>query len=114
MKIAFVDERKLRQLFNDSPYLERVMRGEYTTKVLYDERAHSDSNQPRGTRSKRIGYYDENGQQVAIVHQFELPDGSIGGSGKPDPKEVLVGDTVYLLFPQPRGPFRIGRLRRSN
>jgi hypothetical protein len=32
-----------------------------------------------------------------LVHQYLRPDGKVGGSGRPDPKAVLDGDTLYLL-----------------
>jgi len=32
-----------------------------------------------------------------MVHQYLRPDGIIGGSGKPDPKWVVVGDKVMAL-----------------
>jgi hypothetical protein len=111
MKLEFVDEQEIRRLFKESGYLERVNAGELTTKVTYDQKAHPDSKQPEGTRSQRVSYLDGD-TEVAVVHQFVEPGGALGASGKPDPKQVLVGDTVHMLFPKPRGSWRIGRLRR--
>ena len=34
---------------------------------------------------------------VALAHQYRHPDGSIGASGKPDPKQVLVGGELWVL-----------------
>ena len=41
--------------------------------------------------------YFESDQKVALVHQVVLPDGSLGASGLPDPKELLVEDTVWFV-----------------
>lgn len=43
---------------------------------------------PRGTRSQLV-MYDDGEREVAIAHRYLFPDGSIGGSGKPDPKRIL-------------------------
>jgi hypothetical protein len=41
-----------------------------------------------------IAYFDGL-QRVAIVHQYLWEDGSIGGSGRPDPKEVTEDGIIY-------------------
>ena len=41
--------------------------------------------QPKGTRSETIPYFIDQ-KLIAVCHQYTLPDGSIGASGKPDPK----------------------------
>lgn len=38
-------------------------------------------------------YYDDLGQ-VAVVHQIRSPDGSLGASGKPDPKYLRLDDMI--------------------
>jgi hypothetical protein len=40
-------------------------------------------------------YWNQEREPVALVHQYVRPDGSIGGSGLPDPKRVVIGGTVY-------------------
>ncbi len=37
------------------------------------------------------------GDKVGTVHAMILPDGSIGGSGRYDPKELVFGNRLYLL-----------------
>ena len=44
-----------------------------------------------------VEYIDANDNQIALVHQYRLPDGNLGGSGLPDPKKLLVGDILYLI-----------------
>jgi len=36
-------------------------------------------------------YTTPSGLKIAHVHQYRRQDGSIGGSGKPDPKRMWVG-----------------------
>jgi len=44
-----------------------------------------------------VEYRDISGSVVALVHQYKRTDGKIGASGKPDPKKLRIGDTVYYL-----------------
>ncbi|MEK7692793.1 MAG: hypothetical protein AAB349_01210, partial [Chloroflexota bacterium] len=55
--------------------------------------------EPPGTVSHIVRYFDKGGRVVAIVHEFVLPDGSRGGSGRPDPKWVRIGPRAYKLKP---------------
>ena len=43
--------------------------------------------QPPGTRSQVVSYWFM-GSKIAVCHQYVLPDGSFGASGKPDPKAL--------------------------
>jgi hypothetical protein len=47
-----------------------------------------------GTLSNVDKYYDLD-QLVMVVHYFRRPDGSLGGSGKYDPKKLLVDGVLY-------------------
>ncbi len=42
-----------------------------------------------------ISYLNGEGQRVFTVHQYLRPDGSIGGSGLPDPKFLVEGGIEY-------------------
>lgn len=44
-----------------------------------------------------VSYRDNDGNEVARVHQYLRTDGTIGASGKPDPKRLLEGRTLYRL-----------------
>jgi hypothetical protein len=44
-----------------------------------------------------VSYLDSDGNEVARVHQYLRPDGTIGASGKPDPKRLLDGGILYYL-----------------
>lgn len=53
--------------------------------------------EPFCTRSQSITYFDSDGNVIAKVHQYLREDGTIGASGKPDPKRLRIGDTVYIV-----------------
>ena len=60
------------------------------------------SGQPYCTQSQMVGYYEPGRRErIALVHQYLRPDGTIGASGRPDPKAVVDGDTLYLLTREP-------------
>lgn len=50
------------------------------------------------TRSQILAYEDPPGKQIAVVHQYLRPDGTIGGSGRPDPKRLMVNGIVYAVM----------------
>ena len=78
---------ELRAVFN-AFVLPRLQSGDYDEPVEESSTAHPDSGQPPGTQSQRVVYL-QGGRRVALAHRFVLPDGSFGGSGRPDPKAVL-------------------------
>jgi hypothetical protein len=39
--------------------------------------------------------HDDGSVRVAIVHQYLRVDGSFGGSGRPDPKELTEDGVIY-------------------
>lgn len=55
------------------------------------------SGQPLCTHSQTLAYIDDSNQEVARVHQYKRPDGSIGASGRPDPKRLLVDNILYYV-----------------
>ena len=58
------------------------------------------THQPQGTRSEIVLYY-LNGEKIAICHQYVLPDGGFGASGKPHPKLVSYDGIVLYCHSQP-------------
>ena len=91
-----VDRDTLRGIFNSGRFYERVLDGELSQLVISSRPASPLSNQPRGTMSEEVEYYSAS-DAVARVHQFVLPDGSLGASGRPDPKAVLSDGILYVL-----------------
>ena len=96
--ITFTSADEVRAVFN-ADILPRYSDGEVSELTQDSSAAHSTSGQPRGTRSERVMYYD-GGTPVAVAHRFVTPDGSIGGSGIPDPKAVRLGDEWLVVGPE--------------
>jgi hypothetical protein len=46
--------------------------------------------------SQTVEYYDGD-NRVALVHQYLRPDGTIGASGRPDPKALLEDGILYFV-----------------
>jgi hypothetical protein len=90
-----IPEKDLQDKFNKNE-------GGYPLKIatlrkrnIYDELANPKSRQVPGTRSIVDQYYEAS-RRVMTLHYFLKPDGTLGGSGKMDPKELLVGDTMFF------------------
>jgi hypothetical protein len=85
-------------MFNEGNYWHRALYGDlYQTPVADDHIQRERSGQPPCTHSQLMAYLNAQGRQVAIVHQFRRSDGSLGGSGQPDPKQLLHEGTLYIL-----------------
>ena len=90
---------QLRKMFNDGRYYERLLAGELLG-VVGDNRHPSApaAAEPVCTRSQVVHYYDvQSMTKVAVVHQYLRQDGTLGASGRPDPKRIKDGDTIYSL-----------------
>lgn len=93
----YVSAFEIRGYFNDGRYEDLVAYGVLTEKLIREGPPSARSNQPPGTKSQILAYLDNRGRQVAIVHRYLRPDGSLGGGGKPDPKKLLHNGTLYIL-----------------
>ena len=49
---------------------------------------------PPCTLSQIVKYLDASGRPVAVVHQYLLANGTLGASGRPDPKWLLHDGTI--------------------
>lgn len=96
-EITYTSSEEVRAVFN-AYVLPRVRSGELAELVQSSSAPSPSSGQPHGTSSERVVYL-EGGQLVAVAHRFVAPDGSIGGSGRPDPKAVLYGDEWLIAGP---------------
>jgi hypothetical protein len=84
-------------MFNEEGFWHRAMYGDLFQTV--EEDGHPSpplAGEEFCTRSQIIAYRDENARQVARVHQYLRPDGSLGLSGRPDPYEVLHEGALYI------------------
>lgn len=86
----------MRERFNSGGYWERLKSGELTAHEL-DRGIPRLASEPPGTISQELSYRDADNNEVARVHQYLRPDGSIGASGRPDPKRLLQDGILYRL-----------------
>jgi hypothetical protein len=92
-----VSPETLRILFNESGYWELAKQGQLLEKLYSEAPPQKRSGEPPGTLSQIVAYLDSRGRQVAIVHQYLRKDGSIGGSGRPDPKKLFYRGNIYAV-----------------
>lgn len=81
--------------------LPRIEAKELLEVVESDKPAPPESGQPSGSRSQMVAYFEVGGGQIgrriALAHRYLLPDGSVGASGKPDPKSMKHDGDFYVL-----------------
>jgi len=97
-KVKRVSPETIRGIFNNSQCSVRISKGLLVPQLLRDNVLQNPNlkGEPPGTRSQTIRYSDLAGQWVVVIHQYLRPDGSLGASGKPDPKRLRIGDTIFL------------------
>jgi len=96
IQIVEVSVTELRKIFNDGAYVERARLGELAEKLLSENNPSPKARQPPGTKSQLIGYFDAKGREVARAHQYLRKDGTLGASGKPDPKKIFKEGKLYV------------------
>jgi hypothetical protein len=92
---------EMRRIFNGLRFTERAEQGELE---IYD-RGHNvlqgHRHEPDGTTSGPRYFYDSaTRQRLAVAHVFQRPDGSLGGSGRPDPKYLVLFDCIFMHDPK--------------
>jgi hypothetical protein len=99
---AIVSKHEILERFNRGGFVERVERGLLTVVVIREGHPSPPlANEPFCTRSQLIEYGTQSGVAVAVVHQYLRPDGSLGLSGRPDPKMILDRGVMYLPDEEP-------------
>jgi hypothetical protein len=96
-----VHATELRRMFNEGRYWERLKKGELAA-FPAGNRHPAPPFEPYCTVSQTVHYYTRSRPlpaKVAVVHQYLRPDGTLGASGKPDPKAIIQDDTMYILDP---------------
>lgn len=94
----WVTPQIIRQIFNDSQFYEKSLSGEISSKLKRN--SHPDptpKGEPYCTHSQIVYYYEHSGKPLAIVHQYLRPDGTLGASGRPDPKRLYLGDRIISI-----------------
>src|SRR5580698_11534962 len=101
--IKRIEVNEMQKIFNEGGFWEKTKSGELTTVPLEDRHpALTVANEPFCTRSQMVSYRDASDNELCRVHQYLRTDGTIGASGKPDPKRLLLGDTLYRLQKKPK------------
>src|SRR3990167_4629064 len=101
--IIRVSECDMRKMFNEGRYWEKIQRGELKMSVRRSTHpTRTKANEPFCTYTQEISYLDQDGREVARVHQYLRPDGSIGAKGRPDPKRLFINSIMYRLRTKPR------------
>lgn len=98
-KVEAVSARVLRRLFNAGRIHERAEAGEFEIRILKSGHpSPARSGQPFCTRSQMLAYHVPNGKRIALAHRYLRPDGTIGASGRPDPKRLLQDDKIFAVI----------------
>jgi hypothetical protein len=91
-----IASEELRQTFNEDQLWERAQGGEFQERVLKSRHpAPRASGEPFCTKSQMVGYHLPDGSRVCLVHQYLRPDGTLGASGRPDPKALVKDGVLY-------------------
>jgi len=97
--VKTVSLRSISTMFNKSQYPEQI-RGKKLV-PYYLRHRHLEHPEERGepwcTHAQMIRYCDRKGRWKVELFQYLRPDGSIGASGKPDPKRIFLDGTIYKI-----------------
>ena len=95
---VFVPPRILRERFNTSQIPALIEGGNLIAQ--YKRNDHLQRPETVGeqwcTRGQMVRYTDEQGLWMVEVFQYLRPDGSLGASGRPDPKRMRVGNEIWI------------------
>jgi hypothetical protein len=93
----------MRRRFNRGRYYERMLSGELRAVARRDSTpVRPKANEPVGTHSQEVSYFDATNQELARVHQYIRPQGQVGASGLPDPKRLFENGILYRIRKHPQ------------
>ena len=87
--------------FNEGGYWDRTKSGELTVHPLESNISMLLTQESVQIISEMLSYRDADGNEIARIHQFRRPDGTLAASGKPDPKRLLENGVLYRLHKKP-------------
>ena len=96
--VEWVSIEIIRQIFKESGFYEAILSGKFFQWIKRSSHPNPPPDgEPFCTHSQIAYYYNSNGEPVAVVHQYLRPDGSIGASGLPDPKRLILQDRIVAV-----------------
>jgi len=81
-----------------------MLGGEFSTRMKQTHPSRTQANEPFCTYTQEVFYIDSGNQEVVRAHQYLRPDGALGASGLPDPKQIVENGIMYRLRKKPDGP----------
>ena len=94
-----VDKKTLQDVFNKSGYYQKVKEGKLASLIRKNnpvQRNLIDNGFDPRSKTQTIIYLDSEGNEIAKVHQYTRPNGTLEASGLPDPKKVLWNGILYV------------------
>jgi hypothetical protein len=92
---VYVPTEEIQRMFNEAGYEERARRGDLTIELVADGHpSRPKASEPYCTRSQMVRYRRRDGIPVALAHRYLRKDGTLGASGKPDPKRLYLADRI--------------------
>jgi hypothetical protein len=101
-KLVYVSKKAIREAFNAQGFPEKIRKGFVSERVQKSSPAPPLNFLKPGSISRSVLYVGGNGKKLALVHEYRQPDNSLGASGQPDPKHLLVGDELWVVDPNDR------------
>lgn len=93
-----ITANEMRKLFSENIF-PQLSQGDLVTQVTWENHpSRPKANEPHCTKSQIVAYFDKGGMEIARVHRYLRTDGSLGASGKPDPKRIVIGGVTFRLI----------------
>ena len=97
-KVKRIAPNSIRRKFNKSQYPDMIAKGQLVQHIIRNNHLSNPRRvgEPFCTHSQIIRYHSQDGSWFVTVHQYKRLDGTIGASGKPDPKRLRIGNDVFI------------------
>jgi hypothetical protein len=99
-RVLRVPDSELRRLFIALGFQELIDSGALTETLLSNRHpSPNKANEPDCTRLQLLAYADKNGLVDARLHRYLRQDGTLGASGRADPKYLFYAGVIYKQEP---------------
>jgi hypothetical protein len=97
----YVTESEIQDIFNAGPYRQLIENGQLTPHYLRNAHlTHVERGNHPCTQRQMIRYLDLQGDPVVEIFQYLRADGTLGASGKPDPKKLWLPNEILIVEPK--------------